>query len=450
MRSLLIGLSFIVLWGCGGDDTRSVPDATPMTDASTDAVDAMAPDATPDATVAPTACTPPATVPMDGMLGVVPEPLNEHTAAYFDSTREMIVFGGNTAIPVNCGFPAYVFLDTTWIFYDYENPSGQWTQVAGPGPSARGRHASAASDTTFYVHGGRWRTAGQPGPYTVLDDLWAFDIATRTWTEIVPADGNRPPGRYNAGLAYDSLGNRLWLFAGNASPNGATPDIRADLWVFDLNTMIWTQLVTGFTPEPRWWHNLVYDEMRDRLVVFGGGDERAFQVADYFNDVRALDLANPTQWQALNDGTVGTVPDGRFWGGMVHDTRTDRYVLFGGHDDTDLGNRNDTWYFDPNTNEWSMVTIGDELNSAANGFCDFPPDFTTIEMEVPERRNAGSFVYSEECGHSISFGGKTDCGAVNDVWRFANDTWAVEFSSGIGEACIRARGGADGCSSMCF
>ena len=50
-----------------------------------------------------------------------------------------------------------------------------------------------------------------------------------------------------------------------------------------------------------------------------------------------------------------TKPDGRFWGGLIHDLGSDRYVLFGGHDDGVLGNRNDLWAFDVVARTWREV-----------------------------------------------------------------------------------------------
>lgn len=446
----LLSLLATCLTACGDDGAGPVDDGGVSGDgavASDGSPDGSASDGGTDAAAG--SCGAPADPPCDG-IAEVPEPLNEHVAAYFEGTQEMVVFGGNTAVPVNCGFPDWVYHDTTWIFYDYENECGQWTRVEGTAPPARGRHAAAQSDDTMWIFGGRFREAGSSGlaPYTLRDQLWAFDVNSRSWTELA-ADGTSPQGRYNTTLAYDSQEGRLWLYAGNGSTSGASPVVLDDLWSYDLEAGTWTAVEpTGQGPEPRMWHNMIYDPERHRLVVFGGGDEGAFQVdATYFNDVWALDLETES-WELLHDGT-GTAPVGRFWASLTYDATNDRYLVFGGHDATSLGNRNDLWSFDPEAGTWTELVTGDTFNAPANGFCDFPPDFATIDHDSPERRNAHSLVYSETCGHAILFGGKTDCGAINDVWRYDGE-WQPEFTSGQGEVCARARGSVDECESMCF
>ncbi|MFO0565476.1 MAG: kelch repeat-containing protein [Polyangiaceae bacterium] len=75
---------------------------------------------------------------------------------------------------------------------------------------------------------------------------------------------------------------------------------------------------------------------RDRLVVFGGADEIAFAgTATYMKDTWVYDL-EAGAWSLLDDGS-STAPEGRFWPTVVYDDRTDAVLLFGGHDDGQLG-----------------------------------------------------------------------------------------------------------------
>ena len=129
-------------------------------------------------------------------------------------------------------------------------------------------------------------------------------------------------------------------------------------------------------------------------------------------------------------------------------------MLFGGHDAGNvdgetLGNRNDTWFLDPETGDWTRHLRGDVWNKPANGFCDFPPDFTTIEEESPERRNAHVFVSGPDAAYSM--GGKTDCGVIDDLVRFSFETatWENLTRATFGEACLR-KGGGDSCSGLCL
>jgi hypothetical protein len=50
----------------------------------------------------------------------------------------------------------------------------------------------------------------------------------------------------------------------------------------------------------------------------------------------------------------------------------------------------------------------------------------------------------------LLFGGKTDCGAVNDMWRYDAEAWTNLELATAGEACHRWRSNPDNCVNMCF
>lgn len=378
-----------------------------------------------------------------------PPPLNEHAAAYDDARHMMIIFGGNTAVPENCGFPAYTFQSVTWLYYDYETGCGRWKRLDDGNPPGRARHAAVFGDGAMWVFGGRFR-AGSSGNYQIFNDLWRFDPGTRTWTEV-EARGELPPARFNHVLAYDPNRNQLLVQGGNGSGNAVGPRVLNDVWRFDIATSTWEEIpFDGRGPTPRMWQAGFFDAARDQLVVYGGGDETAFNNnATYFTDLLAF-YPESGRWAQLHDGRRGTHPDGRFWGHMVHDTAHDEYLLFAGHDDATLGNRNDTWAFDPDAMTWESLQPEDAFNRPANGFCDFPADFTTVAAGVPERRNAHTLVYGDTCGRALTFGGKTDCGAINDVWAFDDAGWSNPVVATEGESCVRWRANPDNCVNLCF
>lgn len=195
----------------------------------------------------------------------------------------------------------------------------------------------------------------------------------------------------------------------------------------------------------------LFDAGRNRIVITGGADETAFDNdATYFNDIWAY-LVDENRWELLHDGS-GEAPAGRFWGEWAYDEESDVYLLFGGHDDTALGNANDLWAFDPTTNEWTALRIGDTYNRPANGFCDFPADFTNVDVKAPERRNAHVLVYASqsECPGLITTMGKTDCGATDDVhrWITGEGRWQELVEAREGEMCRRADTEFD-CLGMC-
>lgn len=381
----------------------------------------------------------------DGLGTDQPPRTSEHGAAYSSDTAEMIVFGGTTGVPENCDpSVAAAYVGDTWI---YDDACGAWTSVSGNGPTARGRHAMAGSNDGAWVFGGRWRADGRTsGDYTLYDELWHFDTVSRTW-ELASTGG--PAARTNSVLVWDSTAERLLLFGGNDSESGMNIGPLNDVWEFDPASGSWSELSpSGTAPAPRLSAAGLYDASRHRLVLYGGFDTFDFGGGvDYFSDVWALDL-NTMTWEQLANEVGG--PDGRFGSSMMYDVEFDNYMLFGGHDDQALGNRNDNWLFFPSNNTWGQLGLGDTFNSPQIGVCEFPPDFTTIDPALPERRTYHTIVWSETCNRGLMFGGKTDCGSANDVWSYADEAWTEEVVATAGEVCVRFRNNPENCVNLCF
>ncbi len=380
-----------------------------------------------------------------------PDRLSEHSAVYDQELQQMVVFGGTPDIPSNCmSDGTQEFLAETWI---YDDPCGAWSR-APDAPSARGRHSSVWAEGDMFVFGGRYRDESGVA-YTLYNDLLRFGVGARDWSEVI-VEGEVPAARAMSALAYDSVRKRLWLFGGNTSASGLAYEPMADLWSFDIADGAWEEHRPIAAPEPRLFHSMLYDGARDRLVVFGGADETAFaDVPRYFSNLWAYDI-EAGEWVEI--AASGSGPAGRFWSSVVHDESSDRYVLFGGHDpgtlqsgDATLGNLNDTWAFEPGTGRWERLFVGDRFNAPSRGFCDFPPNFAAPDLALPERRSAHSMVWSTSCRHGVLFGGKTDCGSVDDVWTFSTaEGWAKRLGAREGEICLRWREDYSRCSDICF
>jgi N-acetylneuraminic acid mutarotase len=357
----------------------------------------------------------------------------------------MIIFGGSKALPgAMCGPGPTNYTNETWI---YSEACNAWQQVTAKGPSTRSRHAAAYGDGKMWVFGGRFRAKDSVrGDYTLLDDLWMFDVSERTWARVDPEDPT-PQARSNSALAWDSKRGLLWLFSGNASAAAFNYSFIDDLWSYDPVDNSWqSHDLTAEAPNPRLWHSLMYDESRDRLVVYGGMDAQSAP-ATYLSDIYAIDLTTFSGTE-LHDG-ADSAPDPRFWGNLAYRPERKDYVAFGGHDATALGNRNDTYRFNPGSNTWTLLHAGDSFNKPANATCDFPPDFANVDSEQPERRHAGTMVWSHACGRALLFGGKSDCGIIDDVWAFSDGEWQLLQAATEGEVCLRWRDDPERCTSLC-
>jgi hypothetical protein len=365
--------------------------------------------------------------------GTAPQERGDMAAAYDPVCKRVFMFFGDAAIPEMCNPAASAFLGDSYV---YDTVAGIWTTIdvqgaAAPLPRARSRAVWDENGNRFIMFGGRHRE-GTTGPYTFLNDVWAFDPATRSWTELSPhGAGGAPLGRMNHTMVADPENDRVIVHAGGQTDFTAF-QVDNETWSFDLATNTWTQIGLDNPPPARIFHQAALDRAGNRMIVFSGGDEGAFQ-GPFLIDTWSLDLATDT-WTSLQSPAT---PPARIKGEMVWDEPNNRMIMFAGHDATDLGNTNDLWTFDLATNEWTLVTWGDQLDEPARGFCDFPAHFTTLDPNSPERRESHLFVSTGD--KAIMYGGRTDCGLAKDTWEldYATLTWTMKNDSPVGITCLR-------------
>lgn len=371
---------------------------------------------------------------------VRPGKRSEVLAVSDPTSNTVMIFGGNMGRVVD-QVPKGDFLDETWVF----SPGQGWAQLQpADHPSARGRYAVSYDGVNrrALVFGGRWRQADTTGAYTLKNDLWQFDFATRAWSEL--DQGTGPSKRYYPASAYDEVTATYYVFGGGTNRDPMTIDVAMDLWSWDGST--WSQLTTtGEAPSRRLFIGSTYDPTRDRLVVFAG--QRGDFQSQAYNDLYALDLGTLT-WSKLDDGNG---PSTRMHSHVVYDTDRDRYLVFGGH--TDVGDMNDLWAFDPNTDTWSEVYIADAFTGEPLGCLDNPRDvptnYVTQDLAAPERRHRGMFTLLHDS--LWLFGGMhAECSDhLDDTWRYdlTTNTWHELIDARSGESCARRN---EDCQCLCF
>ena len=210
--------------------------------------------------------------------GLAPQARFGHTLIYDSARRRVILFGGQSG----------GFLSDVWA---YDIVSTAWKQLApdSAGPSRRYGHSAiyeTARDRMVISHG--FTDAGR------FDDTWAFDFKTNAWTNISPAQ-NRPLRRCLHHAAYDAASGQMYLYGGCSSGFGPCP--QADLWSFDLAKNSWTELTPKPSPAGRDHYGMAFDETRAKLVVFGG------QGASTLNDTWEYDPKLRTWQPAMIEGT---------------------------------------------------------------------------------------------------------------------------------------------------
>jgi hypothetical protein len=93
-----------------------------------------------------------------------------------------------------------------------------------------------------------------------------------------------------------------------------------DVWALSLSgTPTWTPIVpAGTAPSARLVPSMIYDPVRDRLLVFGGASAQdSLYTRQYFNEVWELSLSGTPTWTNL--AISGTAPTGRFAQVAIYD-----------------------------------------------------------------------------------------------------------------------------------
>ena len=171
------------------------------------------------------------------------------------------------------------------------------------------------------------------------------------WGFLPLGSGTPPPlgGVYDG--VYDEPRDRMIVFGsgGYRVDPGFT-------WAMNLTgSTHWSPVGSG-PLAPRQGAAVALDTRRNRLLVFGGRD------SVNLDEVWTLDLAGGSAWTRLHP--QGTPPIGKFRARAVYDPEGDRLVVFGGAVETEphyLENTNETWILDlAGTPTWSR------LDSTAN------------------------------------------------------------------------------------
>lgn len=127
-----------------------------------------------------------------------------------------------------------------------------------------------------------------------LDDLWAFDLASRTWQDFtVPS---RPSGRLFA-MSFVDRDGRFLVFGGSSASGNLN-----ELQSFNFQTRQWTKLNVANPPSQRNGAFYTYIESENRFVIFGGTGDNGL-----LNDV----------WELRSPNTLATVSAASYVGAIA-------------------------------------------------------------------------------------------------------------------------------------
>jgi N-acetylneuraminic acid mutarotase len=393
------------------------------------------------------------------------------------STNEWVWMSGRSTVTCSpssfCGQPGvYGTLDTPAAG---NVPGGRWS-------------TSSWIDTSghLWLYGGYGLDAN--GVLGFPNDLWEFDPSANLWTwmggsSTTPvggegqapvygtqgafAAGNNPGGRWNAAAWTDSSGH-FWLFGGDGYYAIGVPGALNDLWEFDpsINEWAWIggsntagsdcpegfclhQAVDGTLGTPASGNNpgsrdkvANWTDSGGHLWLFGGSIPGVLltyldDLWEYFPSTNewawmggGSSLDPPGVYGMLGEPAAGNIPGGRCCMANWSDSSGHLWLLGGqGYDaNSNQGDLNDLWQYDPSTNQWAWMGGESALPCGGLG-CFAPGVYGTLGVpaagNIPGSRGDDAS-WTDKNGNFWLFGG--DGADANDSLSTLNDLWKYDSS----------------------
>ena len=219
-------------------------------------------------------------------------------------------------------------------------------------------------------------TANFSGTGAITQTVLRFYVLAPTWTQKFPA--TFPPTGLWPSMVFDTMRNQVVLFVGGQT------------WIWDGSN--WIQKFPITSPSNRAAQSMVYDSVRGEVVMFGGFGANVTALGDTW----IWDGDNWTQKLPL------TSPPARGYHAMASDSSS-RVVLFGGTPDN-LNFLGDTWTWD-----------------GSNWVQQFP-------SLSPSPRAHHAMTFDPLRSQTILYGGLPRAG-INNLSEVLSDTWIWEGSN---------------------
>jgi hypothetical protein len=171
-----------------------------------------------------------------------------------------------------------------------------------------------------------------------------------------------------------------------------------DTWTYDIGSNYWVKRDPVNSPPPRAGHAMAYDSDRGEVLLFGGGDGSAF-----LNDTWTYN-STTNKWTEMNSSNP---PPGRSYHAIAFNGGSNDLVLHGGIGQAWPFLLNDTWIYDPITNNWTNTT----------------------PSASPPGRYGHALAYDSYIGKLVLFGGGT--GSPIPPHEVLADVWVYELRTTV-------------------
>lgn len=241
-----------------------------------------------------------------GYSGALPINRVSPAFAYSSRDRALVMFGGGGR-------------NDTWAL---DVLSQTWVRMLGddtPGSAPRMAQLQNAmvydsGNDLFVLFGGICRSTLQCGTYDAeTNETWVYSLATNTWTKRIPPVS--PPPRQQPQMAYDPVHRLTVLYGGRRGS-----EVYDDLWVYDVATNTWTEVQQfGSLPGPVRLGSMTYDAAQQVLVLYHGHKVHTMrlELGEPGNPPPLLDLVSPNSAPAGAPNLLVTVTGRDFVSGAV-------------------------------------------------------------------------------------------------------------------------------------
>ena len=272
------------------------------------------------------------------------------TPDFWSGDRLFVVPGQGRLVLLDSADLVSIGQSGAWL---WDGQHGTWTEPkVGTPPALWPASESDAVSTA-------WDADDRALYLTQASQLWRWTADDGRWKVIAWHSGggapNSLPSLDGAVIAYDPKARQVVLFGGYVNTDGTTTGaLTDDLWRWNPATSqlsLVSRPAGAVWPEPRRYHAMAYDPVRQRVLLFGGSKPEAS------NELWALDTAN-AGWSDLSGTSTSAGvawPEARIHPRLVLDPERNVLVLKGGGDTSPspVQALDATWELAAGTTSWS-------------------------------------------------------------------------------------------------
>jgi len=198
-----------------------------------------------------------------------------------------------------------------------ENMGSGWERVKSEGRLPAPRKSSSIA----YCGDRLWVFGGNTGK-DLVNDLWSFDLKSKTWHHIQPARDSPVPSVRDRHCVVSNLKARKLILFGGSDGTHDKNEFLNDLWEYDIAKNKWREIKAKPIPPRRYEHYMVV--MNGHVLIFTGKCRKGGM-----EDLWVADLNRLEHWKEMSARCTGDI--GKRWG-TTATSYGNKLLIFGGWD----------------------------------------------------------------------------------------------------------------------